>query len=101
MCIPVFDYHGNYVDKTLLIQACNLVEQSVKFLDFDDKKDRVCQCASKVVCLFVGLFNCLFVCLFFCLFVCLIVCLFVCLFVFMTTTHATLVQMCISTTSFI
>ncbi len=68
MCIPVCDYHGDYVDKTLLIQACNLVEQSVKFLDFDDKKDMVCQCALKVVCLFVGLFDCLFVCLFVCLF---------------------------------
>ena len=85
MCIPVCDYHGDYVDKTLLIQACNLVEQSVKFLDFDDKKDRVCPCALKVVCLFVGLFDCLFVCS----------------FVLMTTTHATLVQMCLSTTSFI
>ena len=71
MCIPVCDYHGDYVDKTLLIQACNLVEQSVKFLDFDDKKDRVCPCALKVVCLFVGLFDCLFVRLFVCLFVCL------------------------------
>ena len=81
MCIPVCNYHGDYVDKTLLIQACNLVEQSVKFLDFDDKKDRVCQCALKVVCLFVGLFDCLFVCLFvFFLFVCLFVFLFVCLF---------------------
>ena len=74
MCIPVCDYHGDYVDKTLLIQACNLVEQSVKFLDFDDKKDRVCPCALKVVCLFVGLFDCLFVCSFVCLFVCLFVC---------------------------
>ena len=90
MCIPVCDYHGDYVDKTLLMQASNLVEQSVKFLDFDDKKDMVCQCALKVVCLFVGLFDCLF---FFCL--------FVCLFVLMTTTHATFVQMCLSTTSFI
>ena len=62
MCIPVCDYHGDYVDKTLLIQACNLVEQSVKFLDFDDKKDMVCQCAFKVVCLFICLFVCLFVC---------------------------------------
>ena len=43
--------------------------------------------------------SCLFVCLFF---VCLLVCLFVCcLFVLMTTTHATLVHMCLSTTSFI
>ena len=40
----------------------------MKFLDFDDKKDMVCQCALKVVCLFVGLFDCLFVCLFVCLF---------------------------------
>ena len=99
MCIPVCDYHGDYVDKTLLIQACNLVEQSVKFLDFDDKKDRVCPCTLKVVCLFVGLFDCLFVYSFVCLFV--FFCLFVCLFVLMTTTHATLVQMCLSTTSFI
>ena len=68
MFIPVCDYHGDYVYKTLLIQACNLVEQSVEFFDFDDKKDRVCQCALKVVflfvCLFFGLFVCLFVCLF-------------------------------------
>ena len=49
----------------------------MKFLDFDDKKDRVSQCALKVVCLFVGLFDCLFVCLFFFWFVCLLVCLFV------------------------
>ena len=66
MCIPVCDYHGDYVDKTLLMQASNLVEQSVKFLDFDDKKDMVYQCALKVVCLFVGLFDCLFVCLLVC-----------------------------------
>ena len=68
MCIPVRDYLGDYVDKTLLIQACNLVEQSVEFLDFDDKKERVCQYGLKVVCfffLFVWFFVCLFVCLFF------------------------------------
>ena len=73
MYIPVRDYLGDYVDKTLLIQACNLVEQSVEFLDFDDKKERVCQCGLKVACFFFfGLVFCLFVCLFiFCLFVCL------------------------------
>ena len=98
MCIPVFDYHGDYVEKTLLKQASNLVEQSVKFLDFDEKKDRVCQCALKV---FFGLLVCLIVCLFVCLFFCLFDCLFVCLFVLMNTTHATLVQMCLSKTSFI
>ena len=61
------DYNGDYVDKTLLIQACNLVEQSVEFFDFDDKKDRVCHALKVVflfVCLFFGLFVCLFVCLF-------------------------------------
>ena len=72
MCIPVRDYLGDYVDKTLLIQACNLVEQSVEFLDFDDKKERVCQCGLKVVCFFFCLFGFLFVCLFvYFLFVCL------------------------------
>ena len=82
MCIPVRDYLGDHVDKTLLIQACNLVEQSVEFLNFYDKKERVCQCGLKVVCLFFCRFGFLFFCLF-------VYFLFVCLFVLITTRHAT------------